>query len=892
MSQGSWRRMRLSIPAVAGVLFFGAISEAANTWDGGATPNSNWSAANNWDNNLVPTFPAQLTFGGAVNLSPNNDLGNVPVDGIIFAPVGGSFTIGGQDFTLGSSATADFRRHGISNSNALLQTVANNFALSRGQHHISTTAAGGLTLSGAITRNTGAAAYFAPIAGTNIKTTQLSNGPSGIIGGWAVIQNPTPDPLRPNETAAFYAKVDGSGNVVPYGDADYAASGGGTAATNFDIDGDAGETMLPSPSNFNTNVRWQGAVATGFDLTLPSGTTDMNTFLYDAPQFYPPGTTNGSETVQIGANTLRFNSGGGIFRSNNTGVNANPANDAGITFASTAAAIVGDYNNDGDVNAGDYAVWREAQANAATTLVNREPAQTGLPVDQVDYDAWKTNFGKTRIARITAGNSSAPAELVIWTNTATNASPTDPGDQTNRIVDLVNTVITNNPDGGAVTVIKNGPGAVRTSNTGGNVGTIATSNVGHSFTGGLYLNRGVWRSDLTTNANQIARGGFGAGPVYVATGAQAFPQTSQTVDNDFFVSGTGIDEGDFEVGAIRANNANIIFNGTINLTANARIGARGGQATSAAGTGARFNGKITGNFALELNMGTDQGTANPSAATALTGNMPTMILNNSGNDYTGDTTIGRGRIRLGTSEVIPDGAGKGNLVIRGEEDFFTAPAVQAASSPSVLSLDNATETVNGLISAGTMIDPINGGDLAIITNSKAGTATLRVGNNNASSTYSGVIIDDTAVTGGPGVVKLVKIGSGTLTLNGDHNAYSGDTNVEGGKLTITTITPYLADLADVRVLTGAQLELNFAGTDFIDSLFLGGAQVVSGEWGSMASTAPNKSALLLGLGTLFVQTGPGSGALAGAIPEPVTMGLIVVAGLFGIGTRSRKRSSM
>jgi autotransporter-associated beta strand protein len=147
------------------------------------------------------------------------------------------------------------------------------------------------------------------------------------------------------------------------------------------------------------------------------------------------------------------------------------------------------------------------------------------------------------------------------------------------------------------------------------------------------------------------------------------------------------------------------------------------------------------------------------------------------------------------------------------------------------------------------------------------------------------------VTGGPGLVKLVKIGTGTFTLNGDHNAYGSDTNVEGGKMTITTTIPNLSDLADVRVLTGAQLELNYAGTDFIDSLFLGGTQVAAGEWGSLTSAALNKSALLLGLGTLTVQTGPGSGALVGTVPEPGMVGLLVVAGLFGVGARYRRWNS-
>jgi autotransporter-associated beta strand protein len=285
---------------------------------------------------------------------------------------------------------------------------------------------------------------------------------------------------------------------------------------------------------------------------------------------------------------------------------------------------------------------------------------------------------------------------------------------------------------------------------------------------------------------------------------------------------------------------------------------------------------------LEWGIGADQGDA------TITGNMPTMILTNSANDWAGNTTIGRGRLRVGgTGEVIPDGPGAGDVTLVGEIDHFTAPALQIISGVSVLSLDSRTETVNGLFSGGALVDTFDSTtDLVFVTNSTVGEATLRVGANNASSTFGGIITDDTSVNG---IVKLVKIESGTFTVTSDKNAWGGDTRVEGGKMTITTNVPNLADLADVHVLTGAQLELNYTGTDSIDSLFLGGIQRAAGEWGSLASAAPNKNALLLGLGTLTVLTGPGSGAV-GAVPEPGTFGLLLVAALFGVGTRRGRQS--
>ncbi|MEX2169272.1 MAG: hypothetical protein WD851_08175 [Pirellulales bacterium] len=59
--------------------------------------------------------------------------------------------------------------------------------------------------------------------------------------------------------------------------------------------------------------------------------------------------------------------------------------------------LVGDYNNDGSVNAADYAVWRD---NNGGTAVLPNDATPGT-VDLSDYNTWRANFGNT------AGSGSA-----------------------------------------------------------------------------------------------------------------------------------------------------------------------------------------------------------------------------------------------------------------------------------------------------------------------------------------------------------------------------------------------------------------------------------------------------------------------------------------------------
>jgi autotransporter-associated beta strand protein len=233
--------------------------------------------------------------------------------------------------------------------------------------------------------------------------------------------------------------------------------------------------------------------------------------------------------------------------------------------------------------------------------------------------------------------------------------------------------------------------------------------------------------------------------------------------------------------------------------------------------------------------------------------MPTMILTNTTNDWGGDTTIGRGRVTIGgTGEVIPDGPGKGDLFIVGEvAKPIAVPAT--ASSASVLNLNNQTETINGLWSGGTLVDPANSNSLVWITNSANGEARLRVGNNNATSTFAGIIADHAYVAANNvdptlGTIRLDKIGSGTLTLTGV-NDYSGDTRIEGGTLSINN--PYLDDLSDIHISSGALFNLNFGGTDTVDKLFLAGAQVAAGVYGSAALG----STFFTGTGTLTVTTG-------------------------------------
>jgi len=101
------------------------------------------------------------------------------------------------------------------------------------------------------------------------------------------------------------------------------------------------------------------------------------------------------------------------------------------------------------------------------------------------------------------------------------------------------------------------------------------------------------------------------------------------------------------------------------------------------------------------------------------------------NTYSGNTMVSAGTLQLGAANVIPNGANKGDVTVTG-----------------TLDLNTYSDTINGLSGAGT------------VDNSAAGAPILAIGNNNDTSTFSGVIKNTV------GTVAIAKIGTGTLTLSG------------------------------------------------------------------------------------------------------------------------------
>ncbi|TWT77592.1 Autotransporter-associated beta strand repeat protein [Posidoniimonas polymericola] len=112
-----------------------------------------------------------------------------------------------------------------------------------------------------------------------------------------------------------------------------------------------------------------------------------------------------------------------------------------------------------------------------------------------------------------------------------------------------------------------------------------------------------------------------------------------------------------------------------------------------------------------------------------------------------------------------------------------------------------------------------------------------------------------------GVVGVEKSGAGKWVLSNAANNYTGDTIVEDGVLSLEAA--FLADSSDVRLFEDGTLDLNFAGSDDINSLYFNDLPVSIGTWGSLASGADNKRDWFTGLGILNVGMLGAIGDLAG-----------------------------
>ena len=304
-----------------------------------------------------------------------------------------------------------------------------------------------------------AAVHISP--GANLDMNSIADGFGGLVGGGSVINhNATTGvalTLAGAATYSFHGTIDGAGSVIHSGNGTQTFSGantysggttvsdgilmvnnlagsgtgsgavavtGGTLGGNGTIDGliTVSGTGHVSPG---TSI---GTLTAAGGLTLDAGS--ILDFELGAPGISDLITAGGITTINGGSVVLTDD--GGLAAGNytlidyagtlvgsvlNLGTPTGPAgfsfnlSDTGssidLTVSSVSAALIGDYNNDGTVNAADYAVWRDNNGGTAVLPNDDTPGA----VDVSDYNTWRANFGET--AGSGAGSGAVPEPSTI-----------------------------------------------------------------------------------------------------------------------------------------------------------------------------------------------------------------------------------------------------------------------------------------------------------------------------------------------------------------------------------------------------------------------------------------------------------------------------------------------
>ena len=357
--------------------------------------------------------------------------------------------------------------------------------------------------------------------------------------------------------------------------------------------------------------------------------------------------------------------------------------------------------------------------------------------------------------------------------------------------------ITNNAASSFSGLIQNTSGTLALVYIGTNSLTLTGTN---TFSGG-FTNNGT--GFITTGSAAGTNYIFGTGPLVLNAGV--FYPTAQ---NYTFTNALTLNGATLQVGG--AGSHLLTWSGPVRVTADSFLSCDGGTAgitlsgavTNAgftlacigAGTASTLSGVVSGN-----------GTIMPNAGTT------TLNLN------AANTFSGTNRAALGTLKI-----GHANALQNATLDMNAA--------------DSGTVNLNNL---NAVIGALNGS-----RNLALGSGAISIGNNNLSTTYSGVL------SGG----SLAKIGIGTLTLSRT-NTYAGSTTVSNGVLALGTNNA-LPSATTVNLAGGTLAMGTFTNT--VNAFQSSGSILAKGTWGASGSGANHISGSMTGAGILTVTTGGAS----------------------------------
>lgn len=308
------------------------------------------------------------------------------------------------------------------------------------------------------------------------------------------------------------------------------------------------------------------------------------------------------------------------------------------------------------------------------------------------------------------------------------------------------------------------------------------TNDSNTFSGGLVLLDNATGTRLNI-ASAIAGTRLGTGPLIIGQAPTDkagvyFSTADNNIGLPIFVN-TSLGSDRF---GIRNDGRTITLSGLI--TANADVVFSSNNATA---SNTIITNKVTGAGGLVVDL----------SQTSTNNTNSTVTLNTAANanDYTGNTEIGRtavapaqnytSALALGAADQIPNGAGKGNVIITNN----------TAARTGTLRLAGFSDTINGLSGSGN----VDGG---------SGTPTFTLGDNDASGNFSGNILN------GSGTLTLTKTGAGTQILSGA-STFAGPLNVNSGIVAFATSPATAGPLGNSTVvnLNGGGISFTAAGAN-------------------------------------------------------------------------------